>query len=64
VEFGVGADLSRRSFRIAEARGVDLGIEHGFTAAAPAEIRFWIARAAFHGDLGFRGVKISRCSGD
>jgi hypothetical protein len=63
VEFGTGADLSRRDFRLSGADSARTTVEHEFVSRAPAEIRFWVARAAFHGNLGFRGVKILSCAG-
>lgn len=58
VEFGAGADLSRQwSSRLRPGRNT-ICVEHNFEASAIAEIRLWVARAAFHGGLRFLGATV------
>jgi hypothetical protein len=56
LEFGAGADLSRVAFGPLPTGPNAVSITHRFEVADPAEIRLWVARAAFHGDLSFKGV--------
>jgi hypothetical protein len=60
VEFGSGADLSREWFGPVTLGRNRIVVTHQFADAAVSEIRFWVARAAFHGQLRFLGVTLKR----
>jgi hypothetical protein len=60
VEFGAGETLSQRSFAPLRPGKNVLPVEHHFVAPGAAEIRFWIARAAFDGHLRFLGATIEQ----
>jgi hypothetical protein len=73
VEFEVSTDAARRSYLmefggptsvshlpfgpLAPGRHV-VRLAHRFDVAAPAEVRLWVARAAFHGELALKGASI------
>jgi hypothetical protein len=58
VEFGSGQDLSLVRFGPLTPGLNRIAVEHPFESPATAEIRFWVARAAFHGDLCLLGVTL------
>jgi hypothetical protein len=58
LEFGAGENLSREAFApLSPGRNI-LPIEHHFASPSAAELRFWVARAAFDGHLSFLGATI------
>jgi hypothetical protein len=58
AEFRSGESLSRLRFGPLSPGANAVSITHRFEVAAPAEIRLWVARAAFHGELAFKGAAI------
>jgi hypothetical protein len=60
LEFGAGSNLSRVALHPLKPGRNVVSIEHPFDKPAEAELRFWVARAAFHGNLHFGGAVIER----
>jgi hypothetical protein len=60
VEFGTVDDFSGESVPARAPARRSVRLEHTLRQTAPVEVRLWVSRAAFHGEVRFLGAQIER----
>ena len=61
IDFATGASVSQASFRPSGAGPLSASVDHQVTAASLAELRLWVLKPTFHGELRFLGATME-CS--
>jgi hypothetical protein len=59
IDFGVLEDFTQCVVRPVGAGRQTASLRHTFASALPAELRLWLGRAAFHGELRLHGAKLT-----
>jgi hypothetical protein len=60
LQFGIGPDYTSVDLEYGVQGNHRVELRHGFPEGGPGQIRLWLRRAAFHGEVRLVGARISR----
>ncbi len=60
VEFGAAHDHAGVALPIGRSGRLEVALTHAVDGQSPVEVRLWLAKAAFHGEVRFLGAAVSR----